>query len=293
LAMNAEELQDAPAAARELAKDLLVVDASSRLSAVSGLQHHWFQAEVAEHTYISRAVDTGEYAVERTAQSVIFDPPWKGSTEALREELFVKKPPLPWQAETTEVLREELEQGYGAFQLAPLLAPAFLPVHPEYEGEESSTAGSRKASDGFDAGYGDAHVIFRFTYHLPARQLDSRNSSAVSSAFFIPAANLPFRVQAVAQQTHNKRNGRCFKKANGHGKLELKCESSAASLPRLTFSFLVGSQRRGPVTHNFQEVGNRRESLPGELRGTPAGGRRLGLESRCGGGRDVELSGHG
>jgi hypothetical protein len=103
-------------------------------------------------------------------------------------------------------------------------------------------------------GYLHAH------WSLDARKLRSNDKQAVSPSFDLPIKDGPkgpFKIIVLPKPTSGGHGGECFKKANGRGMLQLKCESDVfEAFTRLTFSFAIGrgTARQGPctpVTHDF------------------------------------------
>lgn len=206
-------------------------------------------------------------------------PTWlDASTEVLREELQreglpaqarpAQLPAPAWLGAATEVLREELQHEVLPLLVGPVPVQGPMPnsANDETEPEPAQAAGCSDAADDDNPNRG----LFSFTFNIPSRQLESRNTTAVSNCFEIPfdGVSIPFRIHATAQQTHQRRNGRCFRKAKGHGTLELKCESSDTKLPCVVFSLRVGVDKeeqpsRGPIEHDFSQSSIGR--LPADL----------------------------
>eukprot|EP00419_Tripos_fusus_P064835 CAMPEP_0172931128 /NCGR_PEP_ID=MMETSP1075-20121228/219340_1 /TAXON_ID=2916 /ORGANISM="Ceratium fusus, Strain PA161109" /LENGTH=319 /DNA_ID=CAMNT_0013792445 /DNA_START=24 /DNA_END=979 /DNA_ORIENTATION=+ len=72
--------------------------------------------------------------------------------------------------------------------------------------------------------------------------VNSSSRQWVSDAFFYPikGINVEFRVQFIAKQMAEGKKGHSFKKANGWGKMELKCAGEPVEGDRFKVAFLVG-----------------------------------------------------
>ena len=95
---------------------------------------------------------------------------------------------------------------------------------------------------------------------VDAKKMRSKDRVVVSSPFMLPLGGqlLPFRMILVPSVVCKKARGHCFKKAEGRGSVQLKCEAS--DLPqdantRIQYSVRVGWERfRGPKEHDFRQA---------------------------------------
>lgn len=95
----------------------------------------------------------------------------------------------------------------------------------------------------------------QYTFTVHASKLSLKDKSIVSKPFsvLIDEVAVPFLVQITASKIEDKKGGHNFKKAKGHGKVEVNCKKPPANGVLTSMSFVVGSQTRGPVHHNFAE----------------------------------------
>jgi len=95
---------------------------------------------------------------------------------------------------------------------------------------------------------------------VDAKKTRSKDRVVVSSPFMLPLGGqlLPFRMMLVPTVVCKTRRGHCFKKAEGRGSVQLKCDAS--DLPqdantRIQYSVRVGGERfRGPKEHDFRQA---------------------------------------
>jgi len=96
------------------------------------------------------------------------------------------------------------------------------------------------------------------SWTVNAKVLDTSDKSAVSPEFFINVPGIstcPFRMVLIPRARGERRGAGSFKKAKGHGRIELKCEGK---LPEHAPTFRVflwigGKRARGPVEQNFAQ----------------------------------------
>ena len=67
----------------------------------------------------------------------------------------------------------------------------------------------------------------------------------------------PFKILLYPNPTSEAKGGASFKRANGKGYMQLKCEADPKDCFGVTFRFFVGGKEkpRGPVTHDFRTSG--------------------------------------
>jgi len=95
---------------------------------------------------------------------------------------------------------------------------------------------------------------------VDAKKMRSTDRVVVSSPFMLPLGGqlLPFRMMLVPTVLCKTGRGHCFKKTEGRGIVQLKCDAS--DLPqdantRIQYSVRVGGERfRGPKEHDFREA---------------------------------------
>jgi len=95
---------------------------------------------------------------------------------------------------------------------------------------------------------------------VDAKKLRSTDRVVVSPPFVLPLGGqlLPFRMMLVPAVVCKRRGGHCFKRAQGRGSVQLKCEAS--DLPqdastKIQYALRVGWGRlRGPNEHDFQQA---------------------------------------
>jgi len=100
----------------------------------------------------------------------------------------------------------------------------------------------------------------RVQWTVDAKKVQSKDHVVVSSPFMLPCGGqlLLFRMMLVPSVECKKARGHCFKKAEGRGSVQLKCEAS--DLPqdantRIRYSVRVGWERfRGPNEHDFRQA---------------------------------------
>uniref|UniRef100_A0A7S1L381 Uncharacterized protein n=1 Tax=Alexandrium catenella TaxID=2925 RepID=A0A7S1L381_ALECA len=95
----------------------------------------------------------------------------------------------------------------------------------------------------------------QYSFTVPYGKLNSTDKSIVSKPFDVvmQGETVRFLVQITASKIEDKKGGHNFKKAKGHGKLEVNCKKTLSSGVPTQIFFVVGSQTKGPVTHNFSE----------------------------------------
>lgn len=93
-----------------------------------------------------------------------------------------------------------------------------------------------------------------------AKKLASKDKQVVSPEFDIdiPGCGVqPFRIVLYPMAKNQSRGGACFKKAKGHGRVELKCVAQLSDTPSLSVSFGISKDLtpcyRGPVAHDFSQ----------------------------------------
>ena len=100
----------------------------------------------------------------------------------------------------------------------------------------------------------------RVQWTVDAKKMRSKDRVVVSSPFMLPCGGqlLPFRMMLVPTVVCKTRRGHCFKKAEGRGSVQLKCEASDLpqdSNTRIWYSVRVGWERfRGPKEHDFRQA---------------------------------------
>jgi len=95
---------------------------------------------------------------------------------------------------------------------------------------------------------------------VDAKKTRSKDRVVVSPPFMLPLGGqlLPFRMMLVPTVEGKASRGHCFKKAEGRGSVQLKCDAS--DLPqdantRIQHSVRVGWERfRGPKEHDFRQA---------------------------------------
>jgi len=108
----------------------------------------------------------------------------------------------------------------------------------------------------------DNHGISTVTWTGDGRKVGSTNAQMVSVAFLLRERGGNMH---KAQIRINPRGGASFKKAKGHGEIEVKCDTLPEATSSLTFWFAVSSGRegsgvfqgpRGPVTKCLSDMKN-------------------------------------
>lgn len=108
----------------------------------------------------------------------------------------------------------------------------------------------------------DLEVLNEFIFWtVDARKLKGGDRVAVSPRFELHGAY--FRIMMLPKVTSHGKGGSSFRKSQGKGLLQLKCESNMqdSDLARIKFNLVVGSSKtnladaRGPVLHNYSKSG--------------------------------------
>jgi hypothetical protein len=108
--------------------------------------------------------------------------------------------------------------------------------------------------------------VYRVSWVVDARKLKANDKQGVSPEFQISCSsgsNMIFKLMVYPKAKQDGKGSVSFKKAKGHGFIQLKCESETAGLERCLLSFRLGTSSaigqigpelpRGPVTHDFTQ----------------------------------------
>jgi hypothetical protein len=111
------------------------------------------------------------------------------------------------------------------------------------------------------ASYNAESQTYRVTWTADARKLRSNDKQAVSPPFELSLGpqfpRVIFKMMAYPKIMGDGKGGASFKKANGRGFVQLKCESELTDVVgAITFRISIGNAPtaqapRGPVAHNF------------------------------------------
>merc|ERR1712048_10445 len=101
----------------------------------------------------------------------------------------------------------------------------------------------------------------RAAWIVDGKKLKGNDRIAVSPQFSFRGAQ--FRIMLQSKKCSDSKGGSCFRKAQGRGTLQLKCESNiqGATFAPVKIIFAVGSSKRslddtrGPVVHDFSRSG--------------------------------------
>jgi hypothetical protein len=104
-------------------------------------------------------------------------------------------------------------------------------------------------------------VITAVIWRVYANNFKSNDRVAVSPPFNLWGA--PFRMMLQPKVSSENKGGSSFRKAQGKGSLQLKCESKVqdSAAARFRFNFVIGSSKkrleapRGPISHDFSTGG--------------------------------------
>jgi len=165
--------------------------------------------------------------------------------------------PLPKHAPRTDPLKVKsiLQNGdHGCSHLVP----PFSQTVPSQASEWTAELRTMPSTLGVQLHRSESTTRVQWT--VDAKKLRSKDRVVVSSPFMLPLGGqlLPFRMMLVPSVECKKARGHCFKKAEGRGSVQLKCEAS--DLPqdantRIRFSVRVGWERfRGPNEHDFRQA---------------------------------------
>eukprot|EP00442_Polarella_glacialis_P008818 CAMPEP_0115083666 /NCGR_PEP_ID=MMETSP0227-20121206/20719_1 /TAXON_ID=89957 /ORGANISM="Polarella glacialis, Strain CCMP 1383" /LENGTH=422 /DNA_ID=CAMNT_0002472163 /DNA_START=59 /DNA_END=1327 /DNA_ORIENTATION=+ len=103
--------------------------------------------------------------------------------------------------------------------------------------------------------------FFRVHWTVDARKLRGNDKQAVSPPFELSFGsqfpNVTFKMMIYPKAVSDSKGGASFKKARGHGYVQLKCEAELSeAIANVAFRISIGSgdkmqPPRGPVAHNF------------------------------------------
>lgn len=103
--------------------------------------------------------------------------------------------------------------------------------------------------------------FFRVNWTVDGRKLRGNEKQTVSPPFelsFGPShPNVTFKMMIYPEMINEGKGGSCFRKSNGRGFVQLKCEAELpASIAKIAFRISIGSgdnmkEARGPVEHDF------------------------------------------
>jgi hypothetical protein len=103
----------------------------------------------------------------------------------------------------------------------------------------------------------DSTTVVQWT--VDVKKLQSTDRVIVSSPFVLPLGGqlLPFRMMLVPTAVCKRKGGNCFKRAQGRGGVQLKCEASDPPQDadaKIQYAMRVGCGcLRGPVEHDFRQ----------------------------------------
>lgn len=148
----------------------------------------------------------------------------------------------------------------------PPQEPAQLDVQPGPERPAAlsvSSAAAAPQSHVLTRAFSVDSTVYRIHWTIDARKLRGTDKSAVSPAFELALGeqflHVLFRMMVYPVHVSHARGGTSFKKADGKGYVQLKCESQLPeSLTPVTFRITTGSGEktapsRGPVLHDFSQ----------------------------------------
>jgi hypothetical protein len=103
--------------------------------------------------------------------------------------------------------------------------------------------------------------FYRVCWTVDGRKLRGNEKQTVSPPFELSFGpdhpNVTFKMMIYPEMINEGKGGSCFRKSNGRGFVQLKCEAELpASIAKVTFRISIGSgknmkEARGPVEHDF------------------------------------------
>jgi len=210
----------------------------------------------------SSSTDDGVSACSPGDRGMDFEQPWKlsipkswESNPTLLPSGFVE--PLRLHTPQTDPLKVKSILQNGEHDCSHQVPP-FSQIVPSLTSEWAAELRTMPLIFGVQLHRSESTTAVQWT--LDAKKMRSTDRVVVSSPFMLPLGGqlLPFRMMLVPTVLCKTGRGHCFKKTEGRGIVQLKCDAS--DLPqdantRIQYSVRVGRERfRGPKEHDFRQA---------------------------------------
>jgi len=195
----------------------------------------------------SSSADDGVSTCSPGYHGTVFGQPWKLSI------------PKSWDCNPSQVGSDFVEPlQTHTFQTEPLKAKVSPFSAPSLASERTAELRAVPVKFGLQLHRSGSTIAVQWI--VDAKKTRSTDRVVVSSPFMLPLGGqlLPFRMMLVPTAVCKRRGGHCFKRAQGRGSVQLKCEASdfpPDDNTRIQYAVRVGFGRlRGPKEHDFRQA---------------------------------------
>jgi len=195
----------------------------------------------------SSSADDGVGAYSPGYHGVAFEQPWRLSI------------PKSWDFNPLQLPSDFAEPLHiHTLQTEPLKVSSVSPTAPSLASERTAECRAVPVKFGVQLHRSETTTAVQWT--VDAKKLQSTDRVVVSSPFVMPLGGqlLPFRMMLLPKVVCKRRGGHCFKRAQGRGSVQLKCDASDVPQDadaRIQYAMRVGRGRsRGPTEHDFREA---------------------------------------